>query len=97
MAGDKPAPFLAQWNKATCCQDWGVPGDANADGLVDLQDILFQIAYRYEEPQNFPSNSIDCDQLIDATGDGKINLLDILVLITYLYDPVPSHTPVCPD
>ncbi len=53
-----------------------IRGDANGDGLVNLLDILFMIAYIYEEgPRPIPMNSAEIN------SDGHINLLDILSLI----------------
>jgi hypothetical protein len=56
-----------------------VRGDANGDGIVNILDINFLIAFLYMGgPAPDPYTG-------DANGDGIINLLDITYLIEYLY------------
>jgi len=80
-----------------CCKDWGLPGDADNSGYVDLLDILLVIDYLYTEPTGQPHNPGGCDALLDANGDGTwsnepiINLLDILQLIAHVYVPDEQH------
>jgi len=80
-----------------CCKEWGVRGDANSDGNINLLDILFVIEYLYTAPAGEPHNPGSCDALLDANGDGdyglnpKINLLDILQLIAHIYMPDDDH------
>lgn len=78
-----------------CCIDWGTPGDANSDHAVNLIDILYLIAYKYNSPPG-PGNPDGCDELLDANGDHAVNLLDILHLIAYKYNSPPGAEPVCP-
>ncbi|UCD17137.1 MAG: hypothetical protein JSV44_11905 [Candidatus Zixiibacteriota bacterium] len=85
-----------------CCTDWGVPGDANSDGAINLLDILQIIAFVYQDPVGDPPNPNGCNALLDANGDGTvanptINLLDILDEIAHVYqDPVGEPVLVCP-
>jgi hypothetical protein len=69
-----------------------VCGDASGDGLINLLDILYLIAYRYNTP---PGPAPDPEIFADADGDGLINLIDILYLIDYLYSQPPGPTPNC--
>ena len=63
-------------------------GDANADGVIDLGDIVYLINYLYREgPQPCPMESGD------ANCDGVVNLGDIVFLINYLYKEGPP--PAC--
>jgi hypothetical protein len=78
-----------------CCDDWGTPGDANGDHAVNLIDILYLIAHKYNDPPG-PGNPDGCDELLDANGDGAVNLQDILYLIDYRYNSPPGDAPVCP-
>ncbi len=87
-----------------CCTDYGLtPGDAYADGIINLLDILKVIEYLYEDPEHYPPHEFGCDALYDANGDGDsayepiINLLDILLLIEHVYtDPFGSPPLYCP-
>ena len=82
-------------SSGNCCIDWGTPGDANSDHAVNLIDILYLIAYKYNTPPG-PNNPNDCDELLDANGDNAVNLIDILYLIAYKYNTPPGPAPVCP-
>jgi hypothetical protein len=97
-AGGKPCNSIAKWTKGsqTCCEAWGLPGDANSDDFLDLLDILHIIEYVYNPPYGSPENPIGCNDLLDADGSGFVDLLDILTLIGNIYDNPPTATPVCP-
>ncbi len=63
-------------------------GDANADGVIDLGDIVCLITYLYREgPEPCPMESGD------ANCDGVVDLGDIVFLINYLYKGGPP--PAC--
>ncbi len=79
-----------------CCHAYGIPGDANSDGAVNLIDILYLIAFKYNDPPG-PGNPAGCDEFMDGNGDGNVNLLDILYLISYKYDSPPGPAPICPN
>jgi hypothetical protein len=68
---------------------WGIPGDANADSIIDLGDIVYLITYLYR------SGSPPCiPETGDANGDCEVELGDVVYLIQYLYrggsPPVPG-------
>ncbi|GEM_PF-1891182 len=70
-----------------------VCGDASGDGTVNLLDILYLIAYRYNTPAGPAPVPMEAG---DANADGSINLLDILYLIAYRYNTPPGPAPLCP-
>lgn len=64
------------------------PGDANADGNVDLLDLIYLISDIFKGgPEPYPMVAGD------VNGDGDVDLLDILYLITDIYKNGPP--PVC--
>jgi hypothetical protein len=68
------------FNVRACC------GDVNADGNLNLLDILYLIDHVYGTPPGPPPGQFAQG---DVVTDGYLNLLDILYLINYLY-AVPS-------
>ncbi|MCK4403598.1 MAG: dockerin type I repeat-containing protein [candidate division Zixibacteria bacterium] len=66
-----------------------VPGDANADSIVNLGDITYLINYLYRQ-----GNPPCIPEAGDANGDCAVNLGDIVTLIGYLFrggaPPVPG-------
>jgi len=64
-------------------------GDCDGNGLVNILDITFLIAYLYMggDPPANPASA-------DVNSSGTINILDIAVLINYLYKGGPP--PDCP-
>jgi len=86
-----------------CCLDYGIPGDPNKDGNVNLTDILNTISYVYVEPIGEPHATDGCNALYDINGDGesvdipKVNLTDILNLISNIYvEPFGEPVLCCP-
>ncbi len=69
-----------------------VCGDASGDGDVNLIDILYIIAYKYNVP---PGPAPEPEEAADVNGDDNINLIDILYLIDYLYGVPPGPEPAC--
>ncbi len=75
------------FNVIACC------GDVNADGDLNLLDVLFLIDHVYgtpsgPEPGDFAQG--------DVVTDGLINLIDILYLIDYIYGvPTGPAPPRC--
>lgn len=57
-------------------------GDANADGLVNLVDILYIIGFLYGNP---PGPAPIPREAADVNADTKINLIDIVTLIDNIY------------
>ena len=86
-----------------CCLDWGIPGDEDKSGGVNLTDILDAISYVYVLPLGEPQAADGCNALYDVNGDGttadnpNVNLTDILDMISHVY-VVPLGEPVlcCP-
>ncbi len=68
-------------------------GDANADGNVNLLDVLYVIDFLYGEPIG---PAPDPPEAGDANADGNVNLLDVLYLIDYLYGTPTGPEPLCP-
>jgi hypothetical protein len=68
-----------------CCD---LPGDANNDGIVNILDISYLIAYLYSGGPPPP-----CMYEGDANGDCMINILDITYMIAFLYQGGPP--PIC--
>lgn len=63
-------------------------GDVNADGVIDLGDVLFLISYLYKggsAPDPLCVGDVNCD--------GVVDLGDVLYLICYLYKDCPP--PCC--
>ncbi|MBN2227450.1 MAG: hypothetical protein JW763_08800 [candidate division Zixibacteria bacterium] len=95
--------YWQNFNEGNCCLEWGLPGDANSDGAINLLDVLWIIGVLYQEPFGEPHNPNGCDALMDANGDGisvtapVINLLDVLALIAHIYqDPIGQPILCCP-
>ncbi len=62
-----------------------IVGDANGDGIIDLEDVLLLINYLYKggpAPEPLGAGDANCD--------GTIDLADILYLINYLYKEGPA-------
>ncbi|UCD16540.1 MAG: C10 family peptidase [Candidatus Zixiibacteriota bacterium] len=70
-----------------------VCGDADGDESISLIDILYLIAFLYNQP---PGPAPAPLMSGDANGDGTPNLLDILYLIEFLYGTPQGPEPVCP-
>ena len=57
-----------------------IAGDANADGIINVADIVYLVNYLYRggsEPSPAESG--------DATCDGIVNVADVVFLVNYLY------------
>ncbi len=65
-------------------------GDASRDDTVNLIDILYLIAYLYDDPPGPPPYPLAAG---DANCDRFINLIDILYLIANLYNDPPGPAP----
>jgi len=74
-----------------CCTAWGVPGDVNKSGNVDILDITALISYLYN---NGPDLTDGCLELMDANGSDDIDIADAGYLVQYLFMSGPE--PVCP-
>ncbi len=65
-------------------------GDASRDNTVNLIDILYLIAYLYDDPPGPAPYPLTAG---DANCDQYINLIDILYLIAHLYNEPPGPEP----
>ena len=83
-------PPLVQ-GEGNCCEQWGVPGDANMSGYVDLLDIIAMVNYFVYDYA--PSGA--CLELYDADGSSAFDILDIARLLKYIYGS-GEQPPVCP-
>ena len=66
-------------------------GDVNADGVIDLGDVVYLINYIYRD-----GNPPDPLEAGDANCDGMVDLGDVVYLVNYLYrgGPAPGGPPV---
>jgi len=55
-------------------------GDANRDGMINVSDVVFLLAYLYRG-----GPAPDPPELGDANGDGLVGIADVVYLIQYLY------------
>lgn len=76
-----------RWSDETWSFDAFVRGDANADGIINLGDIVYLINFLFRS--GAPPNPLDAG---DANCDGYVTLGDIVHLINYLFKggPPPS-------
>ncbi len=78
--------FLLAINEPYIC------GDVDDDGLVNILDIVYLIAYKYKSgPAPVYMEAADVNS--DIIPDGMINILDIVYLINFKYKGGPD--PVC--
>jgi hypothetical protein len=76
-------PFRSQPGKADLLGS--IPGNANADGLVDLGDVVFLLNYLYKNgPQPCTMESAD------PNADCAVDLGDAIYLINFLFKGGPS-------
>jgi len=59
---------------------WFVCGDLNDDSQINVLDILFFIAYKFQQ-----GSAPVILEAADVNGDGDINVLDILYMIAYKF------------
>ena len=71
-ANDRPAPSMV----LELC---GLSGDVNADGGVDVQDIMKTV-----ESWRLSSGDLGYDDVYDISGDGDINIVDIMLVAVHL-------------
>lgn len=110
-AAPNPVDFLNDVDNAVanlkgkagyCCRVWGLSGDADANGTVNLLDILYAIDFKFKNGDDvkWPDLNGDlgepfsCSSILDVNADGNVNLLDILYLIDFKFKQGPA--PSCP-
>ncbi len=96
-------PGLILVDIPNCCLFYGIPGDADKSGTVNLTDILNAISYVYVDPISEPEAADGCNALYDVNGDGTsvenptVNLTDILNMISHVYvEPTGEPVLCCP-
>ena len=67
-------------------------GDATGDGVVNLADPLFALAYMF---QGGPEPT--CVDTIDVTDDGQVSLADPIYLLAYMFQGGPPPLPPGPS
>ncbi len=84
-----------------CCELWGIPGDADVGGSVNILDVVHIINFKYKSGPGvkWPSATYDvgydnCDQIMDCDTKAGVNILDVVYLINYKYKSGPP--PFCP-
>ena len=69
---------------------WSVPGDADADSLVDLADVVFLVNYLYRDGAH------PCVmEAADVNGDCQVDLGDIVYLLNFLFKGGSAPQPGC--
>ncbi len=76
-------------------QDFGglscAPGDADGSGGVDIDDVVYEIAYIFQGgPAPIPA--VCCG---DADGSGGLDIDDVVYLIAYIFNGGPSPVDSC--
>jgi hypothetical protein len=71
---------------ASCCDK---PGDANNNGLINIQDVTYLINFLYKGGPASP-----CPEEGNANGLSVVNIQDVTYLINFLYKSGPA--PKCP-
>jgi hypothetical protein len=77
-------------NDGTCISRAAEPGDANADGTVNIADPVAILAYL------FASGSLRCPGVAEVNGDGRLNMADPVYILQHLFaqgPPLPSDGP----
>ena len=78
-------PWIAAPDSGTVVRTIGKFGDANADGLVTVSDVIYLINYLFKggiEPVPYEAGDVNCD--------GKVTVADVVYLINYLFKGGPS-------
>ncbi len=81
-------PFRSQPGKLDILPS--IPGDVNADGLVDIEDVILLLNYLYR------GSSDPCVmEAADPNVDCRVEIGDAIYLINYLFKGGPSPEPGC--
>ena len=83
------------WNIDDICvlgYEGVVCGDANGDGEIDIEDVVYLISYLFAggpSPQCQPITACG-----DVNKDGRVNVVDVVYLINYLFmgGPAPGES-----
>jgi len=63
---------------------YAIPGDVNADGVVDIADVSLISAHWYPGP---PVGPLGYDPNYDIDGDGAIDIIDVSIISAYWTGP----------
>ena len=69
-----------------------VSGDASADGMVDIDDVVYLISYIFSsgpEPYRLCVGNAD--------GTGEVDIDDVVYLIAYIFSGGPAPVEPCCD
>lgn len=69
-----------------------VRGDANTDGILDLSDAIFIIAWAFNDGIN-PT----CFRAADANGDQTLDIADMIWLVIFFFQNGPAPPPPYPS
>jgi hypothetical protein len=69
-----------------------IAGDANADGVINVTDVVYLINYKFLVP---PGPSPIPWEAGDVDGNGVIDVTDVVYLINFLFLVPPGPPPVC--
>jgi outer membrane protein assembly factor BamB len=89
IPGEDDTDNNVQIFKATSSETQYVCGDANGDGVVNVGDVVFLIAYIFSG--GFPPDPVEAG---DANCEGAVNVGDAVYLIAYIFSGGPG--PCCP-
>ena len=66
-------------------------GDVNADGDINILDVVTMVNLILEEPVTTPDGlSLECQELIaDTNSDQAVNVLDVVALVTIIIEGTP--------
>jgi hypothetical protein len=82
------APFIYHQGDLTAW--WSVPGDANADSVVNVGDITYLVSFLYR------GGPIPCmPETGDSNADCMVNVGDVAYLVSYLFRGGPAPQPGC--
>ncbi|MFH1891979.1 MAG: dockerin type I repeat-containing protein [Candidatus Zixiibacteriota bacterium] len=68
-----------------------VPGDADGSGEVDIDDVVYLIAYIFSGGLP-PTPDVCCG---DADGSGEVDIDDVVYLIAYIFTGGPAPIDAC--
>ena len=89
LVGDDNTDNNVKVLQATSSESQYICGDANGDGLVNVGDVVFLIAYVFSG--GFPPDPVESG---DANCEGAVNVGDAVYLINYIFSG--GAAPCCP-
>ncbi|MBU1319325.1 MAG: dockerin type I repeat-containing protein, partial [candidate division Zixibacteria bacterium] len=72
------------WIELKCASPW-VPGDANGSGFIDIDDVVYTIAYIFTGgPEPVPEVIV-----ADTDCSGFVDIDDVVYIIAYIFTGGP--------